>query len=105
MNKTVKWTGTVIADELNVRSDAGTSNKTCSFSPLKKGTVVSICDSKKASNGDVWYYILYNGKYGFVHSDYIKKKEKKKTSNTKAEKTIKKSSIEKIDKKITETYK
>lgn len=105
LNKTVKWIGTVTADELNVRSDAGTSNKTCSFSPLKKGTVVSICDSKKASNGDVWYYILYNGKYGFVHSDYIKKKEKKKTSNTKAEKTIKKSSIEKIDKKITETYK
>lgn len=47
LNKTAKWTGVVTADELNVRTDAGTNNKTCSFSPLKNGAVVSVCDSKK----------------------------------------------------------
>ena len=111
LNKTAKWTGIVTADELNVRSDAGTNNKTCSFSPLKKNTVVSVCDSKKASDGSVWYYILYNKKYGFVHSKYIKKKEDTKTSTTKTETKTKKSVTatgtitEKIDKKIAGTYK
>ncbi len=77
LNKTAQWTGIVTADSLNVRTDAGIDNKTCSFSPLKKNTKISVCDSIKTSNGDVWYYILYHGKYGFVHSSYIKKKKNK----------------------------
>lgn len=76
LNKTCKWKGTVdvnAGSTLNVRKWAGANNETCSFSPLKRGTVVEVCDSTKASDGSKWYYIKYNGKYGFVHSDYIKK--------------------------------
>lgn len=73
LNKSVQWTG-VVDTQLNVRTWAGTENKTCSFSPLEKGEEVGVCDSIKASDGDTWYYIKYNGKYGFVHSDYVSKK-------------------------------
>ena len=45
----------------------------CSFSPLKYGTSIDVCDSIKASDGSTWYYIKYKGKYGFVHSAYVKK--------------------------------
>lgn len=81
LNKTVKWTGVVTASELNVRTWAGTENKTCSFSPLKKGAEIGVCDSVKARDGSTWYYIKYNGKYGFVHSAYVKKKESGSTSS------------------------
>lgn len=72
LNRTVKWYGTVIADLLNVRTWAGTENKTCSFSPLKKNVTVGVCDSVKAKDGSTWYYIKYNNKYGFVHSAYVR---------------------------------
>lgn len=75
LNKTVKWNGTVTATSLNVRTGAGANKSKASFSPLKKGVVVGVCDSKKASDGSTWYYIKYNNKYGYVHSSYIKKKE------------------------------
>lgn len=65
--------GKVTASSLNVRVWAGTEYKTCSFSPLKKGAVVSVCGGVKASDGVLWYYICYNKRYGFVHSAYIKK--------------------------------
>ena len=73
LNKTTKWTGKVTAAELNVRSYAGKENSMCSFSPLKKGTKVAVCDSVKASDGVKWHYIKYNSKYGFVSSKYIEK--------------------------------
>lgn len=73
LNKTEKWVGKVTADSLNVRTGAGTNNGLCSFSPLKKGVKVSVCDSVKANDGSTWYYISYNGKYGFVHSSYVSK--------------------------------
>lgn len=73
INRDVKWNGKVTADSLNVRTWAGVENGKCSFSPLKQGTVVGVCDSKKASDGDTWYFIKYNGKFGFVHSAWIKK--------------------------------
>ena len=68
---TVKWTGIVNTKggTLNVRLQPTTSAKTCSFSPLRKGTEVGVCHQ----NGD-WYLIKYNGKYGYVYSSYIKKK-------------------------------
>lgn len=72
LSKTVQWYG-ITTDELNVRTWAGTENKTCSFSPLKKGARIGVCASQKASDGSVWYYIKYNDKYGFVHSGYVKK--------------------------------
>lgn len=74
LSKTVKWDGYVTTDELNVRTWAGKENGTCSFSPLKENTVVGVCDSQKAKDGAIWYYIKYNEKYGFVHSKYIQKK-------------------------------
>lgn len=72
-DKSVKWTGTVTADSLNVRTWAGTENGLCSFSPLKNGTSVGVCDSVTAKDGSTWYYIKHDSKYGFVHSSYVKK--------------------------------
>ena len=67
----VKWTGVVNTKNgtLNVRLQPTTSAKTCSFSPLRKGTEVGVCHQ----NGD-WYLIKYGGKYGYVYSSYIKRK-------------------------------
>lgn len=73
LNKTVQWNGVVTADSLNVRTWAGTQSGTCSFSPLKEAVEVGVCDSVTAADGSIWYYIKYNGKYGFVHSGYISK--------------------------------
>ena len=68
---TVKWTGIVNTKNgtLNVRIQPTTSAKTCSFSPLRKGTEVGVCHQ----DGN-WYLIKYNGKFGYVYSSYIKKK-------------------------------
>ena len=67
----VKWTGVVNTKNgtLNVRLQPTTSAKTCSFSPLRKGTEVGVCHQ----NGD-WYLIKYGGKYGYVYSSYVKRK-------------------------------
>lgn len=67
---TVKWTGIVNTKNgtLNVRTQPNASAKTCSFSPLRKGTEIGVCHK----NGD-WYLIKYNGKYGYVYSSYVKK--------------------------------
>ena len=77
LNRSAKWTGYVDADELNVRTWAGTENKTCSFSPLYQGEAVEVCDTVKATTGKDWYYIRkkVDGayKYGFVSSAYIVK--------------------------------
>ena len=73
LNKTEMWKGKVTASELNVRSWAGTENPACSFSPLKQGAIVSVCDSIPAKDGSEWHYIKYNGKYGFASAKYITK--------------------------------
>lgn len=72
LNKSKKYLGTVTADYLNVREWAGVEFNTVSFSPIKKNTVVSICDSVKAKDDTDWFYICYNGKYGFVSSKHMK---------------------------------
>lgn len=68
---TVKWTGVVNTNNgtLNVRLQPNSNAKTCSFSPLRKGTEVGVC----TQNGN-WYLIKCNGKFGYVYSSYIKKK-------------------------------
>lgn len=81
LNETSKWTGYVTTDSLNVRKWAGTENDLCSFSPLSYQTAVGVCDEVKASNGNKWYYILYNGKHGFVSSNYISKTKPKDKSS------------------------
>ena len=68
---TVKWNGIVKTNggTLNVRIQPTTMAKTCSFSPLRKGTEVGVC----GQSGN-WYLIKCNGKYGYVYSSYIKRK-------------------------------
>lgn len=90
LNESVKWEGTVTS-KLNVRTWAGSSNPTCSFSPLAKGAEIGVCDTVKASDGSDWYFIEYDGKKGFVSAKYVKKSSdttsSSTTSNTKYSKT------------------
>ena len=78
-SKTLKFEGRVTASALNVRLHPGVKNaqgKTngfCSFSPLKKGKVVQVCDTVYAPNGEAWFYIRYNNLYGYVSAKYIEK--------------------------------
>lgn len=74
-SKKEKFVGYVSANALNVRVWAGSENDTVNFSPLKKGTAVSVCDSVKDKDGDIWYYIKYKGKFGFCSASYISKKK------------------------------
>ena len=69
--------GTVVTDQgvsLNVRSGPGTGySKTGS---LASGSIVTVLDSKKASNGKVWYKFQYSSsKAGWICSDYVTVKE------------------------------
>lgn len=57
-------TGTVTCDSLNVRSGPGTGYSKLGM--LYRGNSVSI----NSKTGD-WYTISYNGKTGYIHSDYI----------------------------------
>lgn len=54
---------------LNVRTQPTVDSQVTSFSPLKNGTIISVCDN--AANG--WLYISYKGKYGFVYGKYVEK--------------------------------
>ena len=56
-------------DPLNVRVGPGTKYKTCSFSPIPKGTKVAVCKYKVGA----WHLVKYKEKYGFVHSAYLMK--------------------------------
>lgn len=72
INKTEKWKG-ITTTVLRVRKWAGTEYDTCSFSPLKEGEEIIVCDETRAADGSTWYYIKNKaGKYGFVHSAYVK---------------------------------
>lgn len=66
--------GSVTADNVNVRTDAGTSN--ASITKLNKGTSVKVVDEKTASNGAMWYKILFemdgSEQSGYIHSAYVK---------------------------------
>lgn len=67
LNRITKRTATITnCGALNVREWAGKQNKPVSFSPLKAGMKVGICDELKADDGSLWYYINYNGRYGFI---------------------------------------
>ena len=75
-SKAKKWNGIVI-DKTGaaVRTWAGTENHQVSFSPLKYGSVVDVCDTVKAADQTDWYYIRYNGRYGFISATLIQRKE------------------------------
>ena len=69
LRKTPERTGTVMTD-LHLRQNAGAQYK--SLRIMKAGTVVQICDTKPASTGRPWYYIISGGIYGFASAAYIK---------------------------------
>lgn len=69
LRKTPEKEGTVTTD-LHMRQNAGAIYK--SLMILPRGAKVQICDTKKAANGSDWYYIWYNGQYGFSSAKYIK---------------------------------
>ena len=71
INKTCKFKGVVTADELNVRTWAGTEYGV--ICAIKEATVVEVCDEIKDKSGDNWYYIKASSKYGFVSAKYISK--------------------------------
>lgn len=76
LSKAKKWNGIVVDKTgANVRTWPGTENHQVSFSPLKYGTVVDVCDTIKATDQTDWYYIRYNGRYGFVSAALIQRKE------------------------------
>lgn len=66
----VTGTGTVATstDPLNIRTGPGTNYAPCTFSPLKKGTKVEICNHRVGK----WVLIKYGGRYGYAYSDYIR---------------------------------
>ena len=76
LNKAPKWVGEVTAYRLNVRTWAGTEYPNIkSYPTLAKTNLVDVCDTIKAADRSVWYYIRIAGKYyGFVYAKYIKKK-------------------------------
>lgn len=93
LNKTVQWEGRITASSgLNVRTGAGTSYPLSSIGALEYYTKVGVCDSVKTDGGDTWYYIKYNGKYGYANSKYIKKSSTVKKSSSRETKSSKSSS-------------
>ena len=73
LNEGVVWNGRVTASSLNVRTWAGTENAVVSFSPLKKGTKIGVCDELKAQGHEKWYYIEFKGRHGFVCGKYVER--------------------------------
>lgn len=70
-NKITRFKAKVTANALNVRTWASAKSKTCSFSPLKKGEVIDVCDAIMSEDNQTWYYIKSDGKYGFVNAEYL----------------------------------
>ena len=57
---------------LNVRQYPGKGQPLCkTFGPLPKGSEVGVCSTTTASNGDKWYLIKYNTKFGYCSAKYI----------------------------------
>lgn len=70
-NKLKKFYVKVTAKTLNVRSWADADSRPCSFSPVRKGAMLAVCDAILAPDKKPWYYIKYNGLYGFVNAAYV----------------------------------
>lgn len=65
-----KGTVNTKSDPLTVRSGAGT--KYSKLGSLAKGKTFDINGQTKDSSGTVWYRLVYNGKTGYVSSQYVK---------------------------------
>lgn len=69
LRKTPQRVGSVTTD-LWLRANAGTGFKGITIMP--RNASVQICDTKPASDGKPWDYIIYAGQYGFCSDRYIK---------------------------------
>lgn len=70
------FVGRCAADELNVRTWAGTDYDTIkSWPKLLQGNLVDVIDyTQKDKNGEEWYYVRIEQRfYGFVKAEYIRK--------------------------------
>lgn len=76
LSRTPQWVGEVTADLLNVRRWAGTEYENIKSWPLlAHGNLVDVCDKIYDIKNEIWYFIRIDGRiYGFVHSDYIRRK-------------------------------
>lgn len=59
---------------LNVRKHPGVTAAKCeTFGPIPKGASVEVCDAILDVVGDTWYFVRYQGKYGYVSAEYIRR--------------------------------
>ena len=67
----IKWKAIITTKNgsVNVRMQPNDNAQKCSFSPLNNGVEVGVCHK----DGD-YFLVKYNGKYGYVRAEYIKKK-------------------------------
>lgn len=65
-------TGTVTADSLRVRSNAGTTYSTIGY--VYEGDVLTITGNANDAYGGLWYKINYGGKNGYVSAEYVEVK-------------------------------
>lgn len=70
-SKKKQFTGITNKNGVKVRTWADADKPEISYSPLKKGTAVTVCDAILSEDGNTWYYIYYQKKYGFVCSKWI----------------------------------
>lgn len=73
LNKAPQWIGRVVGESPNVKKWAGEENDNIKKWPkLSQESLVDVCDSIKAEDNSVWYYIRIDGHiYGFVSSEDI----------------------------------
>lgn len=73
LNKVPQWIGRVTGESPNVKKWAGNEYDSIkSWPSLSKESLVDVCDSIKAGDDSVWYYIRIDGRiYGFVSSEHI----------------------------------
>ena len=69
LRKTPQRAATVKTD-LWLRQNAGPGFKGLTVMPA--GATVQVCDTKPASDGKPWDYLIYKGQYGFASDKYIK---------------------------------
>lgn len=70
-SKKKQFCGIANKNKVHIREWAGKDNKELSFSPLLLGNKVDVCDAILSQSGKKWYYIKFNGRYGFVYSKWL----------------------------------
>lgn len=69
--KTKRYIGRVNVKQVAIKTKPAKKATAASFSPLKKGNMMYICDAILSKAGNPWYYIYYNGHYGYVPGAYV----------------------------------